>query len=208
MKRQLPSLSAFKTFEAAARHKSFSRAAEELSVTPAAVSYLVRDLEAQLRLQLFSRQGRSVSLTAQGEALRDSVTQALDNIERTIERLREDDSRTRINVTTIPSFAMKWLVPRLNRFITRYPEVDVRIDMSRHVVDLNHGEMDVAIRFGNGQFPGLQTDRLVHDSLFPVCSPALLKGPRALRQPQDLARVPLIHPDFHLVGEAWPSWRM
>ncbi len=208
MKRQLPGLTAIRTFEAAARHRSFSRAAQELSVTPAAVSYLVRDLETQLNVQLFSRSGRGVGLTQAGEILRDSTATALDDIERAIERIRNLESLARINVTTTPSFAMKWLVPRLNRFLTRFPDIDVRIDMSRQVVDFSKGEMDLAIRFGTDRHPGLLVHRLLTDSLIPVCSPHFFKAARALRQPRDLLQVPLIQSDFQAHGEIWPTWQM
>jgi LysR family glycine cleavage system transcriptional activator len=208
MKRRLPGLTAFRTFEAAARHRNFSRAAHELGVTPAAVSYLVRDLETQLKVQLFTRSGRGVGLTTAGEILRDSAAKALDDIERAIDRVRTLEERSRINVTTTPSFAMKWLVPRLNRFLTKFPDIDVRIDMSRQTADFAQGELDLAIRFGTGRHPGLLVDRLLTDSLVPVCSPQFLKGARALRQPRDLLQMPLIQSDFQAYGEIWPTWQM
>jgi LysR family glycine cleavage system transcriptional activator len=208
MKRRLPGLTAFRTFEAAARHRSFSRAAHELGVTPAAVSYLVRDLETQLKVQLFTRSGRGVGLTTAGEILRDSAAKALDDIERAIDRVRTLEERARINVTTTPSFAMKWLVPRLNRFLTRFPEIDVRVDMSRQTADFAQGELDLAIRFGTGRHPGLLVDRLLTDSLVPVCSPQFVKAARALRQPRDLLHLPLIQSDFQAYGEIWPTWQM
>jgi LysR family glycine cleavage system transcriptional activator len=208
MRRQLPGLTAFRTFEAAARHRSFSRAAQELNVTPAAVSYLVRELEEQLKVQLFRRSGRGVGLTQAGEILRDSAANALDDIERAIERVRalEGQNQSRINVSTTPSFAMKWLVPRLNHFLMRFPEVDVRVDMSRQVVGFAPGEMDLAIRFGTDRHPGLLVDHLLRDHLFPVCTPRFLKSKPALRQPADLKHFTLIHPDYHPEGSVWPSW--
>jgi len=208
MRRQLPGLTAFRTFEAAARHRSFSRAAQELNVTPAAVSYVVRELEEQLQVQLFQRSGRGVGLTQAGEILRDSAANALDDIERAIERVRslEGQNQNRINVSTTPSFAMKWLVPRLNRFLARFPAVDVRVDMSRHLVDFARGEMDLAIRFGTDKHPGLLADHLLRDHLFPVCSPRYLKGKPALRQPGDLKHFTLIHPDYQAHDADWPSW--
>lgn len=208
MRRQLPGLTAFRTFEAAARHRSFSRAAQELNVTPAAVSYVVRELEEQLQVQLFQRSGRGVGLTQAGEILRDSAANALDDIERAIERVRalEGRNQNRINVSTTPSFAMKWLVPRLNRFLERFPDVDVRVDMSRQLVDFKQGEMDLAIRFGTDKHPGLLADHLLRDHLFPVCTPRFLQGKPALRQPGDLKHFTLIHPDYHDHGTEWPSW--
>jgi LysR family glycine cleavage system transcriptional activator len=208
MKRPLPGLGAFKTFEAAARHRSFSRAAEELGVTPAAVSYLVRELEAQLRVKLFRRTSRMVHLTDAGEILNTAVAGALADIGRAVERVTGADGEPRLNVTATPSFAIKWLVPRLNRFLQLFPDVDVRVDMSRHPVDFAREEMDLAIRFGTGDYPGLQVDRLLTDTVSPVCSPKLIKGKRPLRHPRDLRHHALIHVDWQGHGETWPTWQM
>ncbi|HEY3146544.1 MAG TPA: transcriptional regulator GcvA [Dongiaceae bacterium] len=208
MKRRLPGLSAFKTFEAAARHRSFSRAAEELGVTPAAVSYLVREVEAQLRVKLFHRTSRTVRLTDAGEILNSAVAAALDDIGRAVERVSGADGQPRLNVTATPSFAIKWLVPRLNGFLQRFPDVDVRVDMSRHVVDFAREEMDLAIRFGTGEYPGLQVHRLLTDTVSPVCSPKLMKGKRPLRHPRDLRHHTLIHVDWQGQGATWPTWQM
>jgi LysR family glycine cleavage system transcriptional activator len=208
MKRPLPGLGAFKTFEAAARHRSFSRAAEELGVTPAAVSYLVREVEAQLRVKLFHRTSRTVHLTDAGEILNTAVAGALADIGRAVERVTGADGAPRLNVTATPSFAIKWLVPRLNRFLQLFPDVDVRVDMSRHPVDFAREEMDLGIRFGTGDYPGLQADRLLTDTVSPVCSPKLLKGKRPLRHPRDLRHHALIHVDWQGHGETWPTWQM
>jgi LysR family glycine cleavage system transcriptional activator len=208
MSRQLPGLRAFRTFEAAARHRSFTRAADELGVTPAAVSYLVRELEAQLRVQLFQRTSRVVRLTDAGETLSAAVAEALGGIRRAVERVQDAGGQPRLNVTASPSFAIKWLVPRLNKFLDRMPDVDVRIDMSRHVVDFEREDMDVGIRYGTGDYPGLNVDRLYAETVAPVCSPRLMKGRHPLRHPRDLRHHTLIHVDWQALGAIWPTWQM
>ena len=208
MRVRLPGLSAFSTFEAAARHQSFTRAAEELNVTPAAVSYLVRELEAQLKVKLFQRTKRAVSLTQAGEILNASVANALDGIGRAVDRVQSMDSHPVLKVTATPGFAMKWLVPRLNGFLGRFPDVDVRVDMSKRPVDFARDDLDLAIRFGAGVYPGLQVERLMTDKVFPICSPKLLKGPRPLRQPRDLRHFTLIHVHWQAPGATWPTWQM
>jgi LysR family glycine cleavage system transcriptional activator len=111
-------------------------------------------------------------------------------------------------VTSSPSFAAKWLVPRLDRFLLRYPQTDVRIEVSQRLIDFAHEDVDIGIRFGNGNYPGLRTDRLFEDTMFPVCSPKLLKGAHPLRHPRDLRRHTLIHVDWNAQGEIWPNWEM
>jgi LysR family glycine cleavage system transcriptional activator len=208
MRRKLPGLGALKTFEAAAHHQSFARAADELGVTPAAVSHLVRELEDQLQLKLFQRSSRVVRLTHDGEILHAAVTDALDRIGDAIARLRSANGKPRLVVTTTPSFATKWLVPRLDRFLQQFPDADVRIDIAERLVDLAREEVDIGIRFGTGNYPGLRVDRLFHETVSPVCSPKLLKGPRRLHQPRDLRHHTLLHVDWQMRGEAWPSWQM
>jgi LysR family glycine cleavage system transcriptional activator len=208
MQKRLPGLGALSTFEAAARHQSFTRAAEELRVTPAAVSYLVRELEAQLKVKLFQRAKRTVRLTQAGELLSATVSSALESIGRVVEHVRTMDGNPRLKVTATPGFAMKWLVPRLNGFLERFPDVDVRVDMSKRPVDFARDDMDLAIRFGDGRYPGLQVEKLISDKVFPICSPKLLKGARPLRQPRDLRHFTLIHVDWQAQGATWPTWQM
>jgi len=208
MTRQLPGLGALKSFEAAARLLSFSRAAEELGVTPAAVSYQMRSLEDQLGVELFRRTSRVVELTEPGRMLLAGVGEALDGIARTIARLRGADGRPRLTATTSPSFAAKWLVPRLHRFLELHPDADVRVDVSDRLVDLPREEVDVGVRFGRGQYPGLKVDRLFEETIFPVCSPKLIAGRRPLREPRDLRHHTLIHVDWQDQWATWPDWRM
>jgi LysR family glycine cleavage system transcriptional activator len=205
---RVPGLSAFSTFEAAARHQSFTRAAAELHVTPAAVSYVIRELEIELGVKLFHRVKRAVHLTDAGEILNSTVADALGAIGRAVERVRSADGQPRLKVTTTPSFAIKWLVPRLNGFLERFPGVDVRVDMSVRQIDFAREDMDLAIRFGTGQYPGHQVDRMISDTVSPVCSPRLLKGSRRLQHPRDLRHVTLIHVDWQGLGGTWPTWAM
>jgi LysR family transcriptional regulator, glycine cleavage system transcriptional activator len=208
MTRQIPGLGALKSFEAAARNLNFTRAADELGVTPAAVSYRVRALEDQLGIKLFQRTSRVVQLTDAGRLLLSGVGEALDGIGRTVARLRGSDGRPRLIVTTSPSFAAKWLVPRLHRFLERHPDADVRIDVSDRLVDLSQGEVDLGIRFGKGDYPGLKVARLFDETVFPVCSPKLLGGRLPLKHPRDLRHHTLIHVDWQGQWATWPDWRM
>jgi len=167
-----------------------------LGVTPAAVSYQMRSLEDQLGVELFRRTSRVVELTEPGRMLLAGVGEALDGIARTIARLRGADGRPRLTATTSPSFAAKWLVPRLHRFLELHPDADVRVDVSDRLVDLPREEVDVGVRFGRGHYPGLKVDRLFEETIFPVCSPKLIAGRRPLREPRDLRHHTLIHVDW------------
>jgi len=208
MAKRLPGLASLRTFEAAGRHLSFTKAADELHVTPAAVSAQVRALEEQLGVRLFWRTSRTVRLTGAGETLLDAVSEALAVIARAVDRIAGADRGRTLVVSTGLSFAAKWLVPRLGRFRRLHPEVDVRLDVTDQLADFAREEADVAIRFGAGIYPGMRADRLFEDELFPVCSPELLEGAEPLRQPGDLRHHTLIHLDWQAQGETWPDWRM
>lgn len=206
MAARIPGLVHLRTFEVAARHLSFTRAAEELGVTPAAVSHAIREAESQLQVRLFDRSSRVVRLTRAGEMLAGTVSEAFDGIGRTVARLRSMDGRPRLVVTSAPSFAAKWLVPRLDRFTQTMQGADVRIDVSSRMVDFYREDVDVGIRYGTGNYRGLHSERLFQDTIFPVCSPKLLTGPRPLRQPRDLRHHTLIHVEWEAQGETWPNW--
>ncbi len=208
MSRRLPALLALRTFEAAARHRSFTKAGGELAVTPAAVSHQVRALEEQLGVRLFWRTTRAVRLTRAGEVLSRAVADGLGIVAAAVEQIRESEGDRSLTVTAGPSFAAKWLVPRLDEFRRAHPGVDVRIDVSERLADFRRGEADVGVRFGHGAYAGLRADRLFDEAVFPVCSPKLLGGAHPLRQPRDLARHTLIHVEWDGQGETWPDWRM
>jgi LysR family glycine cleavage system transcriptional activator len=203
----LPGLGALRSFEAAARHLGFTKAASELGVTPAAVSHQMRELEDQLGVKLFWRSSRVVRLTPAGEILRAAVAEALEGIGRAVMRLRTVDGRSRLMVTVSPSFAAKWLVPRLDRFLQLCPGADVRIDVSQRLIDFTHEDVDVGIRFGTGDYPGLRADRLFEETVIPVCSPKLRKGTHPLRYPRDLRHHTLIHVEWNAQWQTWPNWK-
>src|SRR5690349_20152741 len=156
MPRRLPGLAALRTFEAAARHLSCTRAADELAVTPAAVSAQVRALEQQLGVRLFLRTGRALRLTGEGEVLVAAVGEALDGIARAVDRIVDRRQRPQLAVHVALSIATKWLVPRLGRFYRLHPQVDVRLNVTDRLPDLARGEADAAIQFGAGAYPGLR----------------------------------------------------
>jgi LysR family transcriptional regulator, glycine cleavage system transcriptional activator len=208
MLRHIPGLQALKAFDAAARHLSFTRAAEELNVTPAAVSHQIKELEEQIGLPLFQRTSRQMALTRHGAVLRPAVSDALDGITRAVQKLRQGENPKQIKVTASPSIAAKWLVPRLDRFLEAVPGAEVRIDVSAAVLDFDRDDIDAAIRFGNGVYPGHAVHKMFSDVLFPVCSPALLNGKKPIREPRDLLQHTLIHLDYEAQGAVWPNWRM
>jgi LysR family glycine cleavage system transcriptional activator len=204
---RMPGLPHLRVFEAAARHLSFSRAADELGVTPAAVSSQIRLLEDQVGVQLFWRTSRTVRLTGPGQTLFTGVAEAFATLGRAFERIGGDASTT-LGVTMSASFAAKWLVPRLDSFRQLHPGIDLRIEVSDEVIDFASSDAQVAVRFGDGHYPGLRADRLFEEFVFPVCSPGLLNGAKPLRVPSDLKHHTLIHLDWQARGETWPDWRM
>lgn len=204
MTRRLPPLNALRAFEAAARHLSFTRAAAELCVTQAAVSHQIKALEAWLGAPLFLRRNRALEMTEEGQAYFPSVRQALDGLADVTSRLfAPDNGGGALTVSTMPSFAAKWLVMRLGRFQARHPDIDVRLHTSLVKVDFAQQDVDVAIRFGVGGWTGLKSERLMGDEVFPVCAPALLQGDKPLKQPDDLRFHPLLHDDYFI---NWPMW--
>lgn len=205
MARRLPPLNALRTFEAAARHLSFTRAGEELNVTQAAISYQVKALEDRLGVPLFRRLNRALLLTDAGQSLFAAAAEAFDLIATAAARLSALEGSGVLTVSTLDSFAVNWLVPRLSRFRERRPEIDLRVATSDHLVDFVRDGVDVAIRYGRGKWPGLSVVRLMSEELFPVVSPALLaKGP-PLREPNDLRHYTLLH---DTMPEDWQMWLM
>lgn len=201
---RLPSLNGLRAFEAAARHLSFTSAAAELNVTQTAISHQIRRLEEELGVRLFVRQNRTLALTPQARDYLPGIRAAFNDLRLATDRLlRTDDDRV-LTVSTIASLAAKWLLPRLPAFQEAHPAIDVRITTSTALVDFKNGDVDAAIRYGRGQWPGLRADWLMADQLFPVSSPALLKGERPLRCPEDLAD----HTLLHTSGGYNDDWRL
>jgi LysR family glycine cleavage system transcriptional activator len=174
--RKLPNLVALRTFEAAARHQNFSRAAEEIHVTHGAVSHQIRSLEQDLGALLFARNGKRLSITPQGERFAQVVRNALQEIGAAAAVLRADTRQKRLTVSALPSFAARWLAPRLGKFIEQHPDTELVLQSSGQLHDLVRDSIDVGIRFGAGNYPGLVVERLMGDSYYPVVSPAYAGG--------------------------------
>src|SRR6202047_439486 len=205
----LPPLSALRAFEAAARHMSFSKAADELHVPPAAVSHQIHALEEDLGIRLFYRMNRSIELTDSARVLLPGLSEAFAGIQASVRRLRAHNDTGTLTVTASPSFAAKWLVLRLHRFQEQCPQIDVRISSSDEVVDLTKGEFDIAIRYGTSNYPGLAVELLLKNEVFPACSPQLLAAGPPLRTPQDLSAHALIHDqaiERDPLVPTWPMW--
>ena len=201
---RLPSLNGLRAFEAAARHLSFTLAAAELNVTQTAISHLIRRLEDELGVRLFVRQNRALTLTPQGIAYLPGVRAAFQDLRLATEQLIGDDDGKVLTISTLTSLAAKWLLPRLPDFQSAHPDIDVRITTTTNLVDFGKDNVDAAIRYGRGQWPGLRADWLMAEELFPVCSPALMKGDRPLRQPKDVADHTLLHTSGYI--EDWRLW--
>lgn len=206
MARRLPPLKALPDFEAAARHLSFTKAADELHVTHGAVSRQVKALEEHLGVPLFRRLNRTLLLTDEGQAYVGVVRELLERLAEATDRLKKRDERGGLTVSTTGSFAIKWLVPRLARFRAAHPEIDVRLHANDALVDFSRDDVDIAIRYGRGQYSGLRAERLMTEDFVPVCSPALLKGPHPLRAPDDLRHFPLLHEEGTQID--WRMWLM
>ena len=201
MVRTLPSLDALLVFEVAARHGSFSRAAEELHVTHGAVSHRNRSLEDHLSLRLFERRGNSMALTGEGNQLLTSVNIAIDELNRGIERLRGSNAID-LTVSLLPVMAARWLIPRLSRFHERFPDIDINIRTSLALANFRSDGVDLAIRYGAGQWPGLKAVKLADEELFPVCSPHF-NGGNLPTEPSQLLELPLLR-DLNLPQQALP----
>ncbi|MFB6446934.1 transcriptional regulator GcvA [Bradyrhizobium tunisiense] len=205
MTARLPSLNGLRAFEAAARHLSFTLAASELNVTQTAISHQIRRLEEELGIRLFIRQNRALALTPEARDYLPGVRAAFNDLRLATDRLlRKDDDKV-LTVSTLASLAAKWLLPRLTDFQEQHPGIDVRITTSTSLVDFQRDNVDAAIRYGRGQWPGLRADWLMADELFPVCSPSLLRGDRPLRRPEDLRHHPLLHTSSSN-SDDWRLW--
>jgi LysR family glycine cleavage system transcriptional activator len=190
MARSLPPLNALRAFEAAGRHLSLTKAAAELHVTPAAISHQVKSLEEWLGVPLFRRLNRAILLTDAGQGCLKGLRDGFDRLSEAVESVRVHAATGPLTVSVAPSFASKWLVPRLDVFRRAHPQIDVRIDASTRLADFSRDDIDLAIRYGRGHYPGLGIDRLLTEEVFPVCSPKLRRGHPALRQPADLRITP------------------
>src|SRR3954465_70481 len=193
MTARLPSLNGLRAFEAAARHLSFTNAASELNVTQTAISHQIKRLEDELGIRLFVRQNRALALTAEAKEYLPRVRAAFNDLRLATDRLLRKDNDHVLTVSTLASLAAKWLLPRLTDFQEHHPGIDVRIPTSTSLVDFQRDNVDAAIRYGRGQWPGGRRAWVMRDELFPVCSPSLLRGDKPLRTPHDLNEHVLLH---------------
>lgn len=201
---QLPPLKALRVFEAAARTQSFNLAGEALNVTPSAVSHQIKSLEEFLGVKLFLRLNRKVVLTPEGRAYLVPIRNALEEVRIATDQLRRGESAGTITLSSAPSFAVGWLMPRLPQFQLEHPDIEVRLISSIELVDFANSDVDAAIRTGKGIWSGLCAHRLMAEELVPVCSPVLVRTGRGLRRPADLREANLIH-DVARLGQ-WRSW--
>ncbi len=202
---RLPTLNGLQAFEATARLMSFSAAAEELNLTPSAVSYQVRTLEDRLGVELFARLNRAIALTEAGEALYPDIREAFARMRVAVDRLSADTPENVLVVSTGPSFAAKWLSPRLFSFMDEHPEIEVRISASLKLVDFNRDGVDVGIRFGPGNYPGLDQFELMGDEVTIIVSPEFLKS-HLLDEPKDILNQPLIIDESMAFTKEAPTW--
>lgn len=203
-RRRFPGLSSLRAFEAAGRHLSFSRAANELLITQSAVSHHVRKVEEELGIDLFVRQARSVVLTAEGEKYRACLSEAFDLMAKGTDEVRVS-KRKSLRVSLLASFATHWLIPRLSRFTNSHPDIDLVLEPSIRAADLAVDQIDIAIRYGRGGWTGVRSEQLLAEQISPVCSPSLLDREGALLQPQDMLKHTLLL-SFSKDPFEWRAW--
>lgn len=198
---RLPPLRSFRVLEAAARHQNYTRAADELHLTHSAVSHQIHALESTLGVRLFERSGRQMRATETGRQLAQDVRATLDALAAAVERVRGAESANSITVSVLPSFAAAWLVARLGGFLERHPQVELRLESTTALADFRNDGVDVAIRYGSGNWEDLECVKLFDDEVFPTLSPKLRRSAR-VRSPADLARVPLLR----IRNQPWAPW--
>ena len=204
----LPPLNSLRAFESAGRHLSFSKAAEELNVTPGAISQQIRTLEEFLEIKLFKRRNRSIVLTEPGQLLLPLLAEGFTSITEAVDAVRRSQRDEPLTISAAPSFTSRWLIPRLCKFQALHPEIDVRIDASSRLVDFIHEDIDVGIRFGTGEFEGLDPVYLFSFDLIAVCSPDLIHEGAGLRNLSDIRYHTLLHSDDADLDPSWPDWAM
>lgn len=205
MARHLPPLNPLRAFEVAARHSSFTKGADELCVTPSAVSHQVKTLEEHLGIALFVRETKSLTLTAAGRAYLPAVQQAFQVLTDATRQLSAELAPV-LRVDIPPTFAAKWLIPRMDRFIKAHPEIDIQVSTSAGAPDFARDTYDLAIRFGRGHYPDLHCELCLAVEVFPVCSPALMQGEWPLRTPADLKHHMLLHDASTYIDGSNPHW--
>ncbi|NHK28319.1 transcriptional regulator GcvA [Parvularcula flava] len=207
--RRLPPLNALRAYEAAARHLSFTKAAEELNVTPGAISQQIKALEDYLGVPVFKRQNRTLLLTEEAQSSLPIMRDAFDKLATAASLLASGADQGKLTVSVAPSFASKWLVPRLDSFQAAFPDIDVYVHANMNLVDFAADDVDVAIRYGGGTYDGLTVHKLMEERIIPVASPALMRGEHPLHKLSDLAFHTLLHdgsPDNDEDCPTWPMW--
>ena len=205
---KLPPLKALQAFESAGRHLSFTLAAKELNVTPGAISQQIRQLEEFFEVKLFNRLNRTIVLSDGGQLLLPAIGNGFQQLREGVNLLQQRAGGGPLTITSAPSFISKWLIPRLSRFKARHPQIDVRIDTSDRLVDFSREDIDVGIRFGDGQYPELETIFLFSFDLIAVCSPELLHQGQELKKVSDLKNFTLLHSNHDELDPGWPDWAM
>jgi LysR family glycine cleavage system transcriptional activator len=208
MKRNLPPLNALRAFEAAARHLSITLASEELHVTPAAISHQIRLLEDHIGLPVFARNGRGLVLTDAGAAGLKDLQDGFAKLASAMDAIDSLGETGLLTISVAPSFAAKWLLPRLHLFQEQHPEIDVHVSASMQLVDFARERIDLAIRYGAGNYPDLSFEKLLPEAVFPVCSPAYLLKHGPLQSPLDLTGLTLLHDDSPDNDPSCPTWDM
>ncbi len=203
--KHIPALRALKAFEASARHLSFTKASHELHVTQAAVSHQIKSLEQATGVPLFKRYNRALKLTTEGKIYLMSIRESLERIEQATRQLSNQNSSGTLNISVLPSFATKWLSRRIWRFQQEFADIDLRISAFESLVDFKKDDCDVAIRYSkNGRFPNLESELLLTEEVFPVCSRRLWKKLDRKLEPIDLLSMQLLHEDY--ATEDWHDW--
>jgi len=206
MRRRLTHLNALRAFEATARLGGYVDAAAELSVTSAAVGQQIRMLESFLDVSLFERQGKRLLLTDRARSVLPDIKDAFDRLAQAMDHLKDAGRGPLVTITLPPSFAAKWLIPRIETFRVAHPEIDLRLDTTDRLVDLPRENIAIGIRYGTGRYPGLDSTLLMPEMVFPVCSPSLDSRAHKLRSPDDLANFNLIHDTTMATHADFPTW--
>ncbi|WP_233233533.1 transcriptional regulator GcvA [Bordetella sp. LUAb4] len=206
MPRPIPPLNPLRAFEVAARHLSFTRAAEELCVTPSAVSHQIKVLEDNLGIPLFVRDTKSLILTSAGKTYLPGVQEAFRQLVQATYRVQRERQSQALKLNLPPTFAVKWLIPRMKRFIALHPDIDLRVSTSKNMSDFERDDVDIEVRYGRGDYPGLHTELCLPVEVTPVCSPALLAGAAPLVRADDLRHHTLLHDDSTYDDVSNPDW--
>ena len=208
MKRSLLPLNALRAFDAAARHMSFKHAADDLAVTPAAISQQIRSLEEFLGVELFRRTNRSLVLTEAAQLSLAPLKQAFELMEESVDILTDSKTSNHLKVSVSPSFASKWLVPRIAHYYERRPDAVVKIDATMQITDFKIEDTDICIRYGLGNYPGLHVEEILRETIFPVCSPDLVENSNLAECPSEILKHTLIHDDSTVEDDSAPNWTM